>query len=74
MYWSSLDDYCSTSSSDSEEFLDTFSSNQDYDDFDKNSMRKDGSLSEGRLIYQDAQILCRTEQNSSPVVQVLKLI
>lgn len=73
MYWSSLDEYCSTSSSDSEEFLDSISSNQDYSDFQKNPVGKDDIFSEERLIYQDGQILCRAEQNCSPVVQVLKL-
>ncbi|XP_033221008.1 trichohyalin-like [Belonocnema kinseyi] len=69
MYWSYLDEYCSTSSSDSGEFLDSISSNQDYGDFQKNSVPKDDTFSEERCIYQDDKILCRTERNCSPVVQ-----
>ena len=72
MFWSSMEEDSTSSSSDSDEYVDTISSNQDYNDDEKIPVQVDDKISEEELECQNAQILCRPESNSSPFVQVLK--
>lgn len=71
MFWSTLEDYNSTSSSDSEEFVDSVATREEYEVFFKNSLQEDDQSSEKRLLSQESKILCRTEQNSRPFIQVI---
>ncbi|XP_043473950.1 uncharacterized protein LOC122506044 [Leptopilina heterotoma] len=74
MFWSSLEDYNSTSSSnssDSEEFLDSVDTREEYEVSFKNSLQKneESSDTEKRLLSQESKILCRAETNSHPFIQ-----
>lgn len=79
MFWSSLEDYNSTSSSnssDSEEFLDSVDTREEYEVSFKNSLQKneESSDTEKRLLSQESKILCRAEPNSQPFIQVFIIL
>lgn len=84
MFWTSLDDYSSTSSSDSEEFVDSIGTRDEYEVIlkKKSSIEENeddeesssSSSSEKKLLSEESKLLCRAEPNSSPFIQVYEIL